>query len=113
MQIVPSPTPSSSKRKLRMSATPDAETVLQLLPAWLAHYNELHPHRALSYRSPRELIRHSTREDLSANYGATTAARSSIPCLIQRTGLIPVATSDKNARNLLLVPYGPSHHGER
>ena len=39
---------------VRISPVPDAHTVLQLLPVWLAHYNEVHPHRALGYRSPRE-----------------------------------------------------------
>ena len=32
---------------VRVSPVPNAETVLRQLPAWLAHYNELHPHRAL------------------------------------------------------------------
>jgi putative transposase len=35
---------------------PDAATVLKSLPVWFKHYNELHPHRALGYRSPREFI---------------------------------------------------------
>lgn len=52
---------------VRVSPVPDAETVLRQLPAWLAHYNELHPHRALGYRSPREFISRSTPEDLSGN----------------------------------------------
>ncbi|WP_419539034.1 integrase core domain-containing protein [Methylorubrum populi] len=34
----------------------DAESLLRQLPGWLVHYNDLHPHRALGYRSPRELI---------------------------------------------------------
>lgn len=41
---------------VRVSRLPDAETVMQLLPKWFAHYNELHPHRALGYRSPREFL---------------------------------------------------------
>ena len=41
---------------VRVSPVPDAHTVLQLLPVWLAHYNEVHPHKALGYRSPREFI---------------------------------------------------------
>jgi len=41
---------------VRISPVPDAHTVLQLLPVWLAHYNEVHPHKALGYRSPREFI---------------------------------------------------------
>jgi putative transposase len=41
---------------VRVSPVPDAETVLRLLPVWLAHYNEVHPHKALGDRSPREFI---------------------------------------------------------
>jgi putative transposase len=47
---------------VRVSPVPDAEAVLRQLPLWLAHYNELHPHRALGYRSPREFIDRSTQE---------------------------------------------------
>ncbi len=52
---------------VRVSHVPDAETVLRQLPVWLAHYNTVHPHRALGYRSPREFIARSTQEDLSGN----------------------------------------------
>jgi putative transposase len=41
---------------VRVSPRPDAETVLRQLPEWLAHYNEVHPHKALGYRSPHEFI---------------------------------------------------------
>lgn len=54
---------------VRVNPTPDAETVIRALPNWFAHYNELHPHRALRYRSPREFIKirssQSTREPAS------------------------------------------------
>ena len=50
---------------VRVSPIPDAASVLRQLPAWLAHYNDLHPHRALGYCSPREFIARSTQEDLS------------------------------------------------
>ena len=50
---------------VRVSVLPDAESVLRQLPVWLAHYNNLHPHRALGYRSPREFIARSTQETLS------------------------------------------------
>jgi putative transposase len=33
---------------------PDARTALQNLAIAFDHYNELHPHSALKYRSPRE-----------------------------------------------------------
>ncbi len=52
---------------VRVSPVPDAEAVLRQLPGWMAHYNEVHPHRALGYRSPREFISRSTPEDLSGN----------------------------------------------
>ena len=41
---------------VRVNPRPDAQTVIEQLPGWLAHYNEVHPHRALGYRSPREYI---------------------------------------------------------
>lgn len=52
---------------VRVSPIPDARTVMRQLPVWLTHYNELHPHRSLGYRSPREFISQSTPEDLSGN----------------------------------------------
>ncbi len=52
---------------VRVSPVPDAEAVLRQLPGWMAHYNEVHPHRALGYRSPREFISRSTQEGLSGN----------------------------------------------
>jgi putative transposase len=36
---------------------PDAATVMAQLARWFEHYNEIHPHKALGYRSPREFIR--------------------------------------------------------
>lgn len=33
---------------------PDARTVIDQLPGWLAQNNAVHPHRALGYRSPSE-----------------------------------------------------------
>jgi len=49
---------------VRVNPTPDARTVIEQLPAWLTHYNEVHPHKALAYRSPREYIK-QTREEPS------------------------------------------------
>lgn len=39
-----------------VNPTPDAKTVMKSLPEWFEHYNLLHPHKALGYRSPREFI---------------------------------------------------------
>lgn len=49
----------------RVSAKPDARSVIDQLPIWFNHYNEVHPHRALGYKSPREFIAISNREDPS------------------------------------------------
>ncbi len=46
---------------VRVSPCPDAAAVLRQLPGWFAHYNEVHPHKALGYRSPREFIRAQSR----------------------------------------------------
>ena len=50
---------------VRVSPLPDAQAVLRQLPTWLRHYNEVHPHRSLGYRSPRGFISRSTQEGLS------------------------------------------------
>ena len=39
-----------------LNPTPNAQSVIDQLPGWFDHYNEVHPHRALRYRSPREFI---------------------------------------------------------
>jgi putative transposase len=36
---------------------PDAQTVLSQLARWFEDYNEVHPHKALRLKSPREFIR--------------------------------------------------------
>jgi transposase InsO family protein len=41
----------------RLSILPDAATVIALLPAWFADYNEVHPHSGLKFLSPREFLR--------------------------------------------------------
>lgn len=50
----------------RVSDKPNAQAVIDQLPAWFEHYNSVHPHKALGYRSPREFIDRTTREALSA-----------------------------------------------
>ncbi len=42
------------RHHVRVDSRPDARTVIERLTGWLAHYNEMHPRRALSYRPPRE-----------------------------------------------------------
>jgi putative transposase len=38
----------------QVSPRPDAAGVLRQLGGWFEHYNTVHPHKALGYRSPRE-----------------------------------------------------------
>jgi putative transposase len=40
------------REDVRVSPRPNAEAVLRQLPSWIAHCNEVHPHKALGYRSP-------------------------------------------------------------
>ncbi len=40
-----------------IQGAPDAASVLENLPKWFEHYNEIHPHKALQYQSPREFRR--------------------------------------------------------
>lgn len=40
----------------RVSPRPYARAAIDQIPRWMAHYNHVHPHRALGYRSPREFI---------------------------------------------------------
>ncbi|TNC06820.1 DDE-type integrase/transposase/recombinase [Methylobacterium terricola] len=42
---------------VRVSVLPDAESVLRQLPGWLAHYNDLHPHRAIKPGDPVRSLR--------------------------------------------------------
>lgn len=44
---------------VRVNPIPDARTFISMLPAWFVHYNHVHPHKALRYRSPSEVIRAS------------------------------------------------------
>lgn len=45
----------------RVASRPSPASVIAQLPAWFDHYNTVHPHRALGYRSPREFIAHQTK----------------------------------------------------
>ena len=42
---------------VRLHPRPDAATVMAELNSWFDDHNEMHPHRALGMRSPRQFIR--------------------------------------------------------
>jgi putative transposase len=46
--------PTLKRDYIRVDPRPDARTVIAQLLGWIAHYNDMHPHRALGYRCPRE-----------------------------------------------------------
>ena len=54
----------------RVRPCPDAAAVLRQLDAWFAHYNTVHPHKALGYRSPREFRTHFAKTTTGNAVGA-------------------------------------------
>jgi putative transposase len=54
----------------RVSPRPDAATVLRQLDGWFEHYNTVHPHKALHYRSPREFRRKAMEKTTDLAVGA-------------------------------------------
>ena len=54
----------------RVSSRPDAASVLRQLDGWFEHYNTVHPHKALGYRSPREFRKHLAKETTENAVGA-------------------------------------------
>ncbi len=49
---------------VRVNPRPNAQSVIDQLPDWFDHYNAVHPHRALRYRSPREFITQNLRRSV-------------------------------------------------
>ena len=54
----------------RVSLRPDAASVLCQLDGWFEHYNTVHPHKALGYRSPREFREQSVEKTTENAVGA-------------------------------------------
>ena len=54
----------------RVSAKPDAASVLRQLDSWFEHYNSVHPHKALGYHSPREFRKQFIGETIEDAVGA-------------------------------------------
>jgi len=40
---------------VRVSPRPNAESVMRQLPSWIAHYNEVHPHKGYNQQWPSAL----------------------------------------------------------
>jgi hypothetical protein len=54
----------------RVSPCLDATTVLRQLDSWFEHYNTVHPHKALGYRSPRQFREQFVEETTENAVGA-------------------------------------------
>jgi putative transposase len=54
----------------RVNPCPDAASVLRRLDGWFEHYNTVHPHKALGYRSPREFRKQLVEETTENPVGA-------------------------------------------
>ena len=54
----------------RVSPRSDAASVLRQLDGWFEHYNTIHPHKALGYRSPREFRKEFVEEMTENAVGA-------------------------------------------
>jgi putative transposase len=59
----------------RVSAKPDATSVLRQLDSWFEHYNSVHPHKALGYRSPREFRKQIVEKATENAVGAVRRSR--------------------------------------
>ncbi len=70
---------TSSKRDYaRVNPLARARTVIESLPLWFDHYNAIHPHSALRYRSPREFIAaQRNQEAASVSLGGNKICRGS------------------------------------
>ena len=84
----PRPRRTLKRDYVRVNPTPDARTVIEQLPTWLTHYNEVHPHKTLGYRSPCEYIMQA-REAPAGIQGVTTSRSVQARCLVPFRGPVP------------------------
>jgi putative transposase len=63
----------------RVSRCADAASVLRQLDGWFEHYNTIHPHKALGYRSPREFRKLLVTETIENAAGAVRRPHECAP----------------------------------
>jgi len=63
----------------RVSPRPNAASVLRQLDSWFEHYNTVHPHKALGYRSPREFRKALVAETTENAVGAVRRLHECTP----------------------------------
>lgn len=85
----------------RVSARPDAASVLRQLQRWFDHYNNVHPHKALGYRAPREFRKQWIEKTTENAVGAERRPYDN-PTATAAVGSRPKAALDAVARSASL-----------
>ena len=85
----------------KVSPRPDAATVLRQLDGWFEHYNTVHPHKALGYRSPRE-FRKRMMEKLTTNAVGAVRRPHAGTKSAQAVGSSPPAARSAETRSVWL-----------
>jgi putative transposase len=85
----------------RVSPRLDAATVLHQLDGWFEHYNTVHPHKALGYRSPRE-FRKQLAEETSENAVGALRRPHECPMSADAPGSSPPATRSAETQSVWL-----------
>ena len=85
----------------RVNPRPDAATVLRQLDGWFEHYNTVHPHKALGYRSPREFRKQLVEKTTENAVGALRRPRE-CPISADALGSSPPAARSAETRSVWL-----------
>ena len=85
----------------RVNPCPDAATVLRQLDGWFEHYNTVHPHKALGYRSPREFRKQLMEETTENAVGAQRRPHKG-PMSADAVGSSPPAARSAETRGVWL-----------
>ena len=85
----------------QVNPRPDAASVLRQLDGWFEHYNTIHPHKALGYRSPREFRKNLVKETTENAVGAGRRPHDS-PMSADAVGSSPPAARSAETRSVWL-----------
>jgi putative transposase len=85
----------------RINPRPDAANVLRQLDGWFEHYNTIHPHKVLGYRSPREFRKQLVKETTENAVGAGRRPHDS-PMSADAIGSSPPAARSAETRSVWL-----------
>ena len=85
----------------QVNPRPDAASVLRQLDGCFEHYNTIHPHKALGYRSPREFRKNLVKETTENAVGAGRRPHDS-PMSADAVGSSPPAARSAETRSVWL-----------